>query len=129
MAISKIDFSKSSFYLTKNEEIAVFQPENERYSLCFFSSRQKDWKDFFEKQNSESQILAIDLYQETFLSEKDLVFLRIGSETLLKLINEFTIKNIPMCFEILKNKENAMLYERPKQNGIYKLLNWKNNKE
>lgn len=129
VAISKIDFSNSSFYQTKDEGIAIFQPENEQYTLCFFSSRQKDWQSFFKNKEKKIEILAIDLYQDVFLSGEDLTFLRIGSETMLKLINEFTLQKIPSCFLIKRNENNIMIYEKPKENGIYKLLNWKNNKE
>ena len=130
-AISKIDFSQFPFYYAKEKEVVLFEPKKKQYQLCFFSSNQERGMDFLKEQqikNPKEEILAVDLYQKDEKQTEGIVFLRIGSKTLLGLIHQFELRDVPQCFFIRQSEESPMLYQRPKEIGIYKLLNFKQQK-
>ncbi|WP_104722260.1 hypothetical protein [Helicobacter mesocricetorum] len=125
-SISKIYFNQDSFYQEKNGEISLFEPMSEKYQLCFYSSYMPKWKEFLEgKIEQNESILALDMYQLGQNDFKEIIDLKVSSGLMLKLIHEFDIRTFPQCFLIKQNQENLMLYERVKNNGIYKLLNFK----
>lgn len=86
----------------------------------------------FKKNTQENIILlALDLYQQGRNAKKDvynLVELRISSVLMLKLIHEFDVRRLPQCFLLNQESKNSKLYISLKENGIYKLVNFKENK-
>lgn len=125
-SISKIHFDQDSFYEEKDGAINLFEPMSKKYQLCFYSSYTPKWKEFLEgKIEQNESILAIDMYQLGHNDFKEIIDLKVSSGVMLKLIHEFDIRAFPQCFLIKQNQENLMLYERVKDKGIYKLLNFK----
>lgn len=126
-AVSKINFKENGFFIQKDDKgIEYFEPKDLEYQLCFYSSHQENWKDFLNQQSKDYQnkILAVDLYQSGIIQDNKIVNLKVGSHGLLELINRFEIKKVPICFKIKQNKEKKELYEKPKENGVYKLFNF-----
>ncbi|CAM2852685.1 hypothetical protein [Helicobacter burdigaliensis] len=126
-SVLKINFKENGFFIQKEKEIEFFEPKELEYHLCFYSSHQENWKEFLIQQSKKYQnkILAIDLYQNGNIQDNKIVNLKVSSRGLLNLINGFEIKQVPLCFALKQNKENPYSYEKLKENGIYKLLNFK----
>lgn len=147
-ASSKIDFDRVAFYLVENsaqkngdliefgtietskkdsmnlDSIEIYEPQSKSFSFCIFSSRNADFAKFFERENiKNSNILAIDFYQ----NEKINGFknIKLGTDSLLALVREFEIISLPFCAKVSQSPQNPRLYERPKQKGIYKILNFR----
>lgn len=47
---------------------------------------------------------------------------------MLKLIHEFDVRALPQCFLLKQESKDSKLYTHLKENGIYKLVNFKENK-
>ena len=72
--------------------------------------------------------MAIDFYQQNQETQKhipNLVELKISSNLMLKLIHEFDLKVLPQCFLLKQESKDSKLYIHLKENGIYKLVNFK----
>ncbi|AWI34048.1 hypothetical protein LS72_004325 [Helicobacter apodemus] len=125
-SVSKIYFNQDSFYEEEDGEVNLFEPMSEKYQLCFYSSYMPKWEEFLKSKIKQNEsILAIDMYQLGQNNSKEIIDLKVSSGVMLKLIHEFDIRMLPQCFLIKQNQENLMLYQRVKNKGIYKLLNFK----
>lgn len=124
-AVSKIDFSLDTFYENNQDKIDLFTPKSKSYNLCFFSSSMENYENFLIKNSNKEKVLAIDFYQMANIDNKQITNIKIGSQLMLKLIFEFDIRKLPQCFIINANKENNMLYERLRDDGFYKLINFR----
>ena len=127
LSVSKIDFSVDSFYVSDNKKIDLFIPKDKNYNICFFSSHMESYKEFLSKnlESNKANILAIDFYQLANNQNDRIIDLKIGTNLMLKLIFEFDIRDMPKCFTIETNAKNKMIYERYKDNGFYKLINFR----
>jgi formyltetrahydrofolate synthetase len=63
-----------------------------------------------QKIKTKYKILAIDLYQQRFKEENSTIYLTAGMNTLLKMIQNFNIYNVPVIFDI--KKFNKVLYKQ-----------------
>lgn len=126
-AVAEVDFKKTSFYATQQQEMSLFEPKEKQYKMCFFSSYLPQWQEFLEteSQSTKTTLLALDLYQQGESEKNNVINLKVSSEGMLSLIHKFDIKAIPQCFILTQDKENLILYRYLKSNGIYKLLNFK----
>lgn len=128
-SVSKINFSEDSFYQKQEDSINSFEPQDSQYKLCFYSSFSPNSTDFLTKNIQETPILlAIDFYQQNQETQKyipNLVELKISSNLMLKLIHEFDLRVLPQCFLLKRESKDSKLYIHLKENGIYKLMNFK----
>lgn len=128
-SVSKINFSEDSFYQKQEDSISLFEPQDSQYKLCFYSSFSQNSADFLTKNIQETPILlAIDFYQQNQETQKhipNLVELKISSNLMLKLIHEFDLRVLPQCFLLKRESKDSKLYIHLKENGIYKLMNFK----
>lgn len=112
--------------------MSLFEPKSSQYKLCFYTSFTPQSTEFLRKNIQENLILlALDLYQQGENAKKDvhnLIELRISSALMLKLIHEFDVRTLPQCFLLNQESKNSKLYISLKESGIYKLVNFKENK-
>ena len=97
-----IDFKEWIFYKEKQ----LFQPSKERYIVVFYSSNVPGTTEYLQKvKKSKYPIVAIDYYQSTAPSNKNIEFVKSGTNTTLKLIQRFNIYHTPSVFIIKKTKD------------------------
>lgn len=133
-SVSKINFNEDSFYQQESGAMNLFVPQTSQYKLCFYSSFATKSEEFlFQNMQQNLTLLAIDLYQQGQNSKngENLVELKISSALMLKLIHEFDVRALPQCFVLKQDSKDSKIYTHLKENGIYKLLNFKekNHKE
>ena len=96
-----IDFSQWLVYEKGN----IFTPDEERYLVVFYSSKQTGTIENLNKIRPKYKILAIDYYQQDFPSNEHVTYVRSGTNTILKIIQRFNIYKTPSVFIIRKVKE------------------------
>ena len=96
-----IDFSQWLVYEKGN----IFTPDEERYLVVFYSSKQTGTIENLNKIRPKYKILAIDYYQQDFPSNELVTYVRSGTNTILKIIQRFNIYKTPSVFIIRKVKE------------------------
>jgi hypothetical protein len=96
-----IDFDEWVFYSQKE----IFAPTSEHYIVIFFSSKSPNTVKLIKESKSSYPIIAIDYYQQSLSSNENVIFLRSGTNTMLKLIQRFNIYKSPSLFIIKKSKE------------------------
>jgi len=96
-----IDFNKWLVY----EKGQVFTPTEDKYLVVFYSSKKAGTVENLNKLNPAYKILAIDYYQQDFKSTDKVVYVRSGTDTILKIIQRFNIYKTPSVFIIKKFKE------------------------
>lgn len=96
-----IDFSQWLVY----EKGQIFTPDEERYLVVFYSSKQMGTIENLNKIRPKYKILAIDYYQQDFPSNQHVTYVRSGTNTILKIIQRFNIYKTPSVFIIRKVKE------------------------
>lgn len=96
-----IDFSQWLVY----EKGQIFTPDEERYLVVFYSSKQTGTIENLNKIRPKYKILAIDYYQQDFPSNQHVTYVRSGTNTILKIIQRFNIYKTPSVFIIRKVKE------------------------
>jgi len=96
-----IDFSRWLVY----EKGKIFTPDEERYLVVFYSSKKAGTVENLNKLKPKYKILAIDYYQQDFPSNKQVVYVRSGTNTILNIIQRFNIYKAPSVFIIKKVKE------------------------
>jgi hypothetical protein len=87
------------------EKSAVFEPQEDRYLVVFFSSKKIGTVEKLNQLKSKYKILAIDYYQQSFPSTPQVVYVRSGTDTILKIVQRFNIYKTPSVFIIKKVKE------------------------
>ena len=91
-----IDFSRFVFYKAED----IFRPDQERYVVIFFSSKIPESAKKIASLELEWPVLAIDYYNSKIKSTKGCIFLRSGTETMLRFIQRFNIYAVPTLFLI-----------------------------
>jgi len=92
------NFKDNIFYQKKD----IFVPKEEKYTVLIYSSNMSNADKLIKKIKTKNKILAIDLYQQRFVTKDNTIFITSGMNTLLKLIQQFNIYNIPVVFDIKK---------------------------
>jgi hypothetical protein len=110
-----INFKETILY-TKSE---IFEPKEERYIVVIYSSHMGDIEKNLAKLKQKNSLLVIDLYQQRKESTSNVIYATAGTNTLLKIVHRFHIREVPSYFMIKKQNENG-LYKQDSQ--IY-LLN------
>jgi hypothetical protein len=96
----------------------IFKPIDDTYILYLYNSNSKKHKDILQNiTNKEYKILAIDLHQQLFKDNNNIIYLTSGTNTLLELIQSFNIYEMPAYFLIKKTTK-----QRYKQNSKIKIL-------
>jgi hypothetical protein len=97
-----IDFYKWIFY----QKTDIFTPEADKYIVIFYSSNKPGATKTIQEAKSKYPIVAVDYYQESVISTDNIIFVKSGTNTLLKFIQRFNIYNVPTVFIIKKVKES-----------------------
>ena len=97
-----INFQEFHFYTSSD----IFQPQQDKYIVIFFSSKEPDAAKKIASLDLKTKILAIDYYNNNIKSTKNVVFLRGGTNTSLKFIQRFNIYDEPALFFIKKVNKN-----------------------
>jgi hypothetical protein len=98
---------KDNVFYTKND---IFKPKKDNYTVLIYSSNMSNREKLTQKIKTKYKILAIDLYQRRFKEENSTIYLTAGMNTLLKLIQNFNIYDIPVVFDV--KKFNNALYKQ-----------------
>jgi hypothetical protein len=93
-----IDFSKSLFYTSDS----IFTPKEKNYTVVFFSSKKNKVGIILNKIKTNHKILIIDICGKKYTSSKNVIFLRTNINTLLPIINNFRINEVPIAFNMVK---------------------------
>jgi len=101
-----INFKETILY-TKSK---LFVPDKARYIVVIYSSHMGDITPALAPLKKENTVLAVDLYQKRRAGEKGVVYATAGTNTLLKIIHRFHIREVPSYF----------LIERQNDKGLYK---------
>ncbi|MDD2837694.1 MAG: hypothetical protein AB7U44_05025 [Sulfuricurvum sp.] len=96
-----IDFHDWVFY----QEKAIFTPTEPYYIVVLYSSNVPGAVEKLMREKAKYPILAIDYYQKAPPSNRNVIFLRSGTNTTLKFIQRFNVYHSPTVFTIKKNKE------------------------
>ena len=97
-----IDFRESIFY----EKSDLFAPDQERYIIVFYSSKQNDAPRQLGQLDLHTPILAIDYYNQAYENTQNTTFLRSGTKNTLGFIQRFNIYETPSIFFIKKVKDS-----------------------
>ncbi len=97
-----INFKEWVFY----EKRDIFTPTADKYIVVFYSSNKPNATKVIQEAKSKYPILAVDYYQNTVASTDKIIFIKSGTNTLLKFIQRFNIYNVPTVFIIKKVKES-----------------------
>ena len=110
-----IDFDKWIFYTKKD----IFSPKEDSYILLIYSSNMSKL-DKLKKSltNKKDKILALDMYQNRIKSDKRVINITAGTNTILKFIQRFNIYDVPSVFMITRFKKS--LY---KQSSKVEIIN------
>jgi len=96
-----IDFNEWLLY----EKAQIFVPNEDRYLVVFYSSKKSATVENINKLRPKYKILAIDYYQQDFNSNENVIYVRSGTDTILKIIQRFNIYKTPSVFIIKKVKD------------------------
>ncbi len=110
-----INFKEMILY-TKSQ---LFVPDKDSYIVVVYSSHMGDITPYIRKLKRKKSVLAIDLYQRRRESEPGIVYATAGTNTLLKIIHRFHIREVPSYF-MIKRQNDKGLY---KQDSRIYLLN------
>jgi len=96
-----IDFKEFTFY----EKSDVFHPQEDKYIVVFYSSKDPNTMELLSQTKLKLPILAIDYYNEVRQNTEGTTFLRSGTKTSLSFIQRFNIYDSPSIFFIKKSQE------------------------
>lgn len=96
---SSVDFNEIVFYGKEN----LFTPNEDRYTVYFFSSKMGEVEKRVANVESRYKILAIDIYQNRdFEDSENVLYVSSGVNSLIAFIHTFKIKQVPVLFELEK---------------------------
>ncbi len=104
------DFKKTVLY-GKND---IFIPHKQRYGVIIYSSKMKNFDKILEKREIGVPVIAIDIFLQKRGKEGDVTFLTAGTNTMLKLIHRFAVREVPTFFLIKKINDQG-LYKQDSQ--------------
>jgi len=110
-----INFKETILY-TKSQ---IFVPEKDRYIVVIYSSHMGSIEKSLANLKQKNSLLVIDLYQQRRENTPNIIYATAGTNTLLKIIHRFHIREVPSYFMIKKQNDQG-LYKQDSQ--IY-LLN------
>ena len=110
-----INFKEIILY-TKSK---IFEPKKDRYIVVIYSSHMGSIEKDLANLKQKNSLLVIDLYQQRQESRPNIIYATAGTNTLLKIIHRFHIREVPSYFMIKKQNDKG-LYKQDSQ--IY-LLN------
>ncbi|MFT5659653.1 MAG: hypothetical protein ACI9TV_000275 [Sulfurimonas sp.] len=119
-----IDFEEWTFY----EKSDVFIPNQEKYIVIFYSSKETGTMEKLAKINLNLPILAIDYYNKVRENTPNTTFLRSGTKNSLSFIQRFNIYESPSIFFIKKSKDtlykqDSMIRKLDNLNELSKQVN------
>lgn len=108
-----IDFEKVVFY-TNND---IFIPKSDNYTVVIYSSNMQTLESLKPKLPSQNQILAIDMFQQKRGLENGVLYIASGMNSLLKVVQNFNIYELPSTFELKRYQKNVF-----KQDSMIKIV-------
>ncbi|WP_300364917.1 hypothetical protein [Hydrogenimonas sp.] len=105
-----INFKETILY-TKSK---LFEPDKKRYIVVVYSSHMGEIDKTLEPLSRQNSVLAIDLYQKRKARKENIIYLTAGTNTLLKIIHRFHIREVPSYFMIEKQNENGLYKQASK---------------
>lgn len=108
-----LNFSSLVFYTNG----VIFEPNSTIYRVLLYSSKAKNVEKILKNMPRNWPILAIDYYSKDFPNNKNVTFLKSGTNTNLQLFRRFNIGDLPAVFTIKKQRSNVY-----KQDSKIKIL-------
>jgi len=105
-----INFKETILY-TKSQ---LFVPEKDRYIVVIYSSHMGSIEENLANLKKKNSLLVIDLYQERKDGAPNIIYATAGTNTLLKIIHRFHIREVPSYFMIKKQNDQG-LYKQDSQ--------------
>jgi hypothetical protein len=105
-----INFKETILY-TKSQ---LFVPDKDHYIVVIYSSRMGDIDKALLPLKQKNSLLVIDLYQQRRESEPNIIYATAGTNTLLKIIHRFHIREVPSYF-LIKKQNDQGLYKQDSQ--------------
>ncbi len=102
-----INFKEMILY-TKSQ---LFVPDKDSYIVVVYSSHMGEIAPYIRKLKQKKSVLAIDLYQRRREGEPGIVYATAGTNTLLKIIHRFHIREVPSYF-MIKRQNDRGLYKQ-----------------
>jgi hypothetical protein len=99
-----INFKETILY-TKSK---LYEPKASRYIVVVYSSHMGDISNALEPLARKNRVLAVDLYQQRRPSEGNVTYVTAGTNTLLKIIHRFHIREVPSYFMIKKQNDKGL---------------------
>ncbi len=93
-----IDFSKTILY----EKTNLFVPQKNYYYFLIFSSKMDNVSNLINKLPKKYPIITLDIYGKVYSNKKGIIFVRAGTNTIIKIIRKFNIKKVPCYFGLKK---------------------------
>jgi len=106
-----INFDETILYSKHN----IFKPTNDYYYMLIFSSKMSDFQKLISQIPKNYPIIAIDMYGKTFDNTKQTIFLRAGTNTIIKIIQKFNIYKVPVYFVIKRYHKNLFKQDSNKK--------------
>jgi hypothetical protein len=97
-----VNFQEWIFY----EKRDIFSPQEEKYIVVFYSSKQSNAQEKLSTLDLNIPILAIDYYNQAYENTLNTTFLRSGTKNSLSFIQRFNIYEVPSIFFIKKVKDS-----------------------
>ena len=101
-----IDFKQIILY-TKND---IFIPSKDSYYMLIFSSKMSNIDKLLLKIPKNYPIIAIDIYGKEYKNREGVIFLRSGTNSILKIIQKFNIYEVPLYLKI--KRYNKTLFKQ-----------------
>ena len=89
----------------------IFKPVDDRYLVVVYSSHMGAIDKALTALAARQKVLAIDCYQRRRKPRGNVIYLTAGTNTLLKIIHRFHIRQVPSYF-MLKKQNNKGLYKQ-----------------
>jgi hypothetical protein len=105
-----INFKETILY-TKSR---LFEPKKDRYIVVVYSSHMGELGRELKRLAKNQPVLAIDLYQKRREEAGNVVYLTAGTNTLLKIIHRFHIREVPSYFMIEKENDRGLYKQASK---------------
>ncbi len=99
---------KETVLYTKSQ---IFEPVDDDYLVVVYSSHMGPIDGALKRLAAKHKVLAIDCYQNRRAREGNVIYLTAGTNTLLKIIHRFHIREVPGYF-MLKKQNDRGLYKQ-----------------
>lgn len=93
-------------------------PTHEKYGVVIYSSRMGNFEKIKSRLDDEFPIIAIDMHLAKRGQEENITFLTAGTNTMLRIVHRFAVREVP-CFFLIEKQNDRGLYKQASQIHIF----------